>query len=233
MTFEEASARFAQLEAMYRAGQMAHPQFVAAAGEIRVQDAAGAWWQIDPQTRAWLKWNGAAWVNPAQAQAQMQMPPAAPQAYQQPYPQQYAPQYPQARPQGQAYAQPGAPVVVQSQQAAQSSMKGAWDGLASVIPGLVVDGIQRWPVYRQNPQMAVGVAAPALISGLLLPMVPKIGRVIPMLVVLGCLGWLSWPVISGWAEISKETKGVQNQMGRGLVGMSRVYLIPRIWRMKK
>lgn len=230
MTFEEASARFAQLEAMYRAGQMGHPQFLASAGEIRVQDAAGAWWQIDPQTRAWLTWNGAAWVNPALPQPPPQPPPQmrapAPQAYQQPYPQ----QQPQARPQ--QYGQPGAPVAVQPQKAAASSMAGTWDGLASVIPGLVVDWIQRWPIYKQNPQMAVGVAAPALISGLLVPMVPKIGRAIPMLVVLGCLGWLCWPVISGWAEISKETKGVQNQMGRGLVGMSLVYLIPRIWRMK-
>lgn len=223
MTFEEASARFAQLEAMYRAGQMAHPQFVASAGELRVQDASGAWWQIDPQTRAWLQWNGAAWVNPAQAQAQF----PAPQAYPQQQPQQYA----QARPQG--YVQPGAPVVVRPQQASPAAATGgAWDGIVSVMPGLVVDAIQRWPMYKQNPQMAVGVAAPALISGLLVPLVPKIGRAIPMLVVLGCLGWLCWPVISGWAEISKESKGVQSQMGRGLVGMSLVYLIPRIWRMK-
>ncbi|MBE0656069.1 MAG: hypothetical protein IH602_00180 [Bryobacteraceae bacterium] len=222
MTFEEASARFAQLEAIYRGGQMAHPQFVAAAGELRVQDAAGAWWQIDPQTRAWLKWDGAAWVNPAQAQVQFRAPQAYPQQ-----PQQYA----QTRPQGPGYGQPGAPVAVQPQQAAAAG-SGAWDGIVSVMPGLAVDAIQRWPMYKQNPQMAVGVVAPALISGLLVPMVPKIGRAIPMMVVLGCLGWLCWPVISGWAEISKESKGVQNQMGRGLVGMSLVYLIPRIWRMK-
>jgi hypothetical protein len=100
------------------------------------------------------------------------------------------------------------------------------------MPGLVVDAMQRWPMYKQNPQMAVGVVAPALISALLVPLVPRIGRAIPMLVVLGCLGWLCWPVISGWAKISKESKGVQSQMGRGLVGMSLVYLIPRIWRMK-
>jgi len=221
MTFEEALARFAQLEAMYRAGQMAHPQFMAAAGALRVQDAAGDWWQIDPQTRAWLKWNGAAWVIPAQAQF------PAPQAY----PQQQPQRYPHANPQ--QYVPAGAPVVVQTQQSSPAAAPGAWDGIVSVMPGLVVDAIQRWPVYRQNPQMAVGVAAPALISGLLIPLVPKIGRAIPMLVVLGCLGWLCWPVISGWAEISQESKGVQSQMGRGLVGMSLLYLIPRIWRMKR
>lgn len=224
MTFEEASARFSQLESMWRAGQIGHPQFIASAGELRVQDASGAWWQIDPQTRAWLMWNGAAWVNPAQ------MPPAQPRrpAYPQPHQQ----QYPRAYPQPQPHVQSGAPVAAQPQASGGSSMKGAWDGLASVIPGLAVDWIQRFPVYRQNPQMAVGVAAPALISGLLVPLVPKIGKIIPTLVVLGCLGWLCWPVISGWAEISKEAKGVQNQMGRGLVGMFLLYLIPRIWRMK-
>jgi hypothetical protein len=228
MTFDEASARFAQLEAMWRAGQMAQPQFMAAAGELRVQDASGAWWQIDPQTRAWLMWNGAGWVNPAQPQPSVAAPPVYAQAYAQPQPQAYPQPYARGPQPGAQYSAQAQPQAV----AGGSAMKGAWDGLISVIPGLVVDGIQRWGVYKQNPSMMLGVAAPALISGILVPLVPKIGKVLPTIVVLGCLGWLCWPLIDQWAEISKESKGVQNQMGRGLVGMSLVYLIPRIWRTK-
>lgn len=221
MTLQEAAAQFAQLEAQYHAGHLPHAQFLAAAAALRAQDSSGAWWQIDPASRAWLQWNGTAWINPAQPQPQSYAPP--PYSYHQPQPQSYPPQPPRT-----PYAAPPQPQAAPG----GGSMKGAWEGLISVIPGLAVDGIQRWSVYKENPSMAVGVAAPALLSAILVPLVPKIGKLIPTIVVLACLAWLCWPVIEQWAEISKEAKGVQNQMGRGLVGMSLVYLIPRIWRSK-
>lgn len=188
MTFEEAGARFAQAEAQWRAGQMTQEQFQSLLGQLQVQDAAGSWWQIDPSTRQWMKWNGSAWVAASTAS-----PPA-------------------------------------DRPATSGGTKGNWEGLVSVMPGMVLDAIQRFPVYRENPSMAVGVVAPALLSAVLVPLVPKIGKLLPTVILLGCLVWLAWPVIAQWAEISQEAKGVQSQMGRGLVGMSLVYLLPRIWR---
>lgn len=43
---------------------MGAADFAAAAAQLRVQDAAGNWWQIDPPTGDWLCWDGTSWTRP-------------------------------------------------------------------------------------------------------------------------------------------------------------------------
>lgn len=69
MTFEQAAQAFASLQAQWRAGQISPEQFQASVAQLRVQDGAGAWWQIDPTSGQWLQWDGNRWVQPIQNQA--------------------------------------------------------------------------------------------------------------------------------------------------------------------
>jgi hypothetical protein len=68
MDFEEAGRRYVDLRARYGAGQLDQRQFADAVGRLRVQDAAGRWWTLDPDG-GWLWWNGAAWVAAAGTQS--------------------------------------------------------------------------------------------------------------------------------------------------------------------
>lgn len=77
MTFEEARGKYAQLLAAWQAGRLSPEQFSAQISALRVQDASGAWWQIDGSGQ-WLRWDGATWKPDA--------PPAAPPAWQVPTP---------------------------------------------------------------------------------------------------------------------------------------------------
>ena len=65
MTFEEATRQYANLHGRLQAGQITQDSFSQAVQQLRVQDTAGRWWQIDPSTGGWLVWNGSSWL-PAQ-----------------------------------------------------------------------------------------------------------------------------------------------------------------------
>jgi len=228
MTFEEAGQQFANLQAQVHAGQLQAVQFQQMAEQLRVQDPSGNWWQIDPNSSQWMMWNGSQWTWP-----QQQVRPAAPQpGYPQPaYPQ---PAYPAQRP---AIAQPAAwppqaapqsTLTVQKKKAAPA----IWEGLAPVIPGLAIGLVQGWPMYSKNTSMLAGFVIPSLLPAVLVPLVPYVGRTVAIIVVVGCLGWLSWPILVHLSSMLGNSQAVQAQAGRGLVGVSLIYLIPRIWQMK-
>ena len=233
MTFEEAGQQFANLQAAYRAGQLQAAQFQQMAAELRVQDPSGNWWQIEPNSAQWMMWNGTQWTWP-----QQQARPATPQpAYSQPaYPQPaYAqPAYPAQRPPivpsapMPPQAAPQSTLTVQKKKAAPA----IWEGLAPVIPGLAIGLVQGWPMYSKNMVLLAGFAIPSLLPGVLVPLVPYVGRTVAIIVVVGCLGWLSWPILIPLSARLGNAQAVQAQAGRGLVGVSLIYLIPRIWRMK-
>ena len=236
MSFEEAGRQFAQLQAQYRAGQLPLAQFQQMVAQLRVQDSAGAWWQIDPDSAQWMTWNGSQWVLPQQ-QAQAQ--PVAPQPMQRPMYQPIQPvmqqpvqaysiprpQMPQPAP---SYAMPQATLTVPAKKAAPA----IWEGLAPVIPGLAIGLVQGWPQYSANHAQLAGFLIPSLLPTVLVPLVPKIGRAVAICLVLACLVWLSWPVLTQLSSLVGNAKAVQAHAGRGLVGISLVYLIPRIWKMK-
>jgi hypothetical protein len=252
MTFEEAGARFAQLRAQYQAGALPPAQYQQMLAQLQVQDPAGRWWQIEPNSGQWVTWNGSQWV-PAQGAAAAPAPQAyaqaAPQAYAQPMPQGYAqpqgypaqqPRYPApaqqpyAQPQG--YGQPGYPPQPQQQSVTVPGKKGGsaiWDGLAPVVPGLAVGVLQQWPTYKKDPTALASFAIPSLLPAVLIPLVPVIGRYVAILLVLGCLAWLSWPLIQQASDLAGNAKALQRHAGRGLVGVSMLYMIPRIWRAGK
>lgn len=91
MTFEEAGQAYSQLRAQLQAGQITPAQFTEAAGQLRLQDASGNWWQIDPNSGHWLYWNGSNWVPGGEAATQVHRPQPAAQV-------QARPPLPQARP---------------------------------------------------------------------------------------------------------------------------------------
>ncbi len=226
MTFEEAGQQFANLQAQFRAGRMQTAEFQQMAAQLRVQDPSGNWWQIEPNSAQWMMWNGSQWAWPQQ-QAQ---PAAQQQVAAQPMAVGYAPQR----------AAVVAPVVQPFQPAPQGSLTvqkkmaapAIWEGLAPVLPGLVIGLVQGWPMYSKNTAMLAGFAIPSLLPAVLVPLVPTVGRTVAILVVIGCLGWLSWPVLMQLHALLGNAQAVQAQAGRGLVGVSLLYLIPRIWRMK-
>ena len=233
MTFEEAGQQFANLQAQVLAGQLQAAQFHQMAAQLRVQDPSGNWWQIDPNSAQWMMWNGSQWTWPQQQARPAAPQPAYPQpAYAQPaYPQPAypvqrppiapsAPLPPQAAPQG--------TLTVQKKKAAPA----IWEGLAPVIPGLAIGLVQGWPMYSKDTSMLVGFAIPSLLPAVLVPLVPYVGRTVAIIVVVGCLGWLSWPILINLSAMLGNAQAVQSQAGRGLVGVSLIYLIPRIWRMK-
>ena len=108
------------------------------------------------------------------------------------------------------------------------------DGVLSILPGIGIQLFQRWGFYKTNPMAAVQFLAPALLSAVAMALAPRSGRVLPILMVLACLAWLSWPVISQWAGVSADpAAGLRDNAGRGLAGMSMLYMIPRLWQAGK
>jgi hypothetical protein len=223
MTFEEAGQQFANLQAQVHTGQLQAVQFQQMAAQLRVQDPSGNWWQIDPNSAQWMMWNGTQWTWP-QPQARPAAPqPAYPQpayAAQRPAIAQPAPLPPQTAPQSR--------LTVQKKKAAPA----IWEGLAPVLPGLAIGLMQGWPMYSKNTAMLVGFVVPSLLPAVLVPLVPYVGRTVAIIVVVGCLGWLSWPILIHLSSMLGNSQAVQAQAGRGLVGVSLIYLIPRIWQMK-
>jgi hypothetical protein len=62
MNFQEAGQRHAELKALLQSGQLQYEQYEIALQELRVTDENGDWWQIDPGTDGWLRWDGQAWT---------------------------------------------------------------------------------------------------------------------------------------------------------------------------
>jgi hypothetical protein len=73
ITFEEAGRRYSELRGRRATGQLSEQEFHAALAQLRVQDARGVWWTLDPGGN-WLWWNGSAWAVTQQAGG---APPAA------------------------------------------------------------------------------------------------------------------------------------------------------------
>jgi hypothetical protein len=170
--------------------------------QLRVQDAGGFWWQLEPNSGRWMVWNGAQWVFGPQSPAPQSVAQAAP---------------------------PRQTMAVPVRKAGPNIL----EGLAPVVPGIAIELLQRWPAYRGDPIALASFAIPSLLPGLLLPLVPTIGRTSAILLVLGCLAWLSWPLVSQAREMLGTANAAQSHVGRGLVGVSMLYLIPRIWRAGK
>ncbi|MCW5942254.1 MAG: hypothetical protein KIS66_08475 [Fimbriimonadaceae bacterium] len=64
-----APSMYGDLEQAYREshdalsqGAMTPEAFAERVGKLRVTDEAGAWWQINPETGGWVRWNGQAWI---------------------------------------------------------------------------------------------------------------------------------------------------------------------------
>jgi len=62
MSFADFQRRYRLLRSQLDAHQISPQAFAAQVNQLRLQDASGRWWQIDPQTGGWLAWNGAAWA---------------------------------------------------------------------------------------------------------------------------------------------------------------------------
>ena len=81
------------------------------------------------------------------------------------------------------------------------------DGLISVLPGIGIQLFQRWGFYKTNPMAAAGFLAPTLLSAVAMALAPRIGRALAIVMVLGCLGWLAWPLIDPDAKL-KDNAGI-------------------------
>jgi len=234
MTFEEAGAYFVQLQAQYRSRAISPAQFQESVGQLRLQDGGGKWWQIEPESGRWMTWDGTQWTWPAAEQQAVPAPlaayPTQPAAYPTPvaavYPAGGAGLYP---PMGNVTAPYGGQSSLTVP--GKKSHVGIWEGFAPVLPGLTIGLVQNWRAYQKDPVIAAGFVVPSLLPALLVPLVPYIGRVVALLAVIGCLVWLSWPMIAQTGLLG-NAKAMQTHAGRGLVGLSLLYLLPRIWRMK-
>jgi hypothetical protein len=216
MTFDEAGLQYGQLRQAWQAGQITAEHFQGAVAQLRVIGPDGQWWALDAASGQWLVWNGSAW-RPFQAPAPPAYPPplAAPPAAQR------------------VVVAPTAPVP-----SGPSAVAGIGTALMTVIPGLAIDFMQRGAYYRANPTAAVPMVAPPLVSALAMALAPLVGRIVAVGMVLGCLAWLAWPAIAGTAGVPPSTPGapggpLADHAGRGLVGMSMLYMIPRIWQAGK
>jgi YD repeat-containing protein len=50
------------IRARFDCGGISGEAFTEEINRLRLQDAAGSWWQISEADGSWLKWDGAAWV---------------------------------------------------------------------------------------------------------------------------------------------------------------------------
>ncbi len=62
MDFAEARQRYQELAAQRRSGQIGENAYMAAVGQLRVQDTDGRWWAIDSENGQWLAWDGTSWT---------------------------------------------------------------------------------------------------------------------------------------------------------------------------
>jgi len=80
MNFQQLEAQANELRRRLAAGQLTPEQFNTMIANLRLQDARGVWWQADPNSNGWLRWDGAAWVSdtPPPAPAPVPAAPVAP-----------------------------------------------------------------------------------------------------------------------------------------------------------
>jgi hypothetical protein len=62
MTFEEAARRYSELKAQRDSGELRPQEFMQLVAQLRLQDSAGKWWQVDAASGNWLSWEGSAWI---------------------------------------------------------------------------------------------------------------------------------------------------------------------------
>lgn len=66
MTFEEAEARFKELQARVQRGEpITRAEYEEAVSQLAVQDRNGVLWEINPRTGKWMYFDGAEWVSGA------------------------------------------------------------------------------------------------------------------------------------------------------------------------
>lgn len=63
MQFHEAEQKRTELTRQFHQGSITRDQYIAAVNQLRVTDAAGAWWQPDPDGSGWLRWDGNKWIS--------------------------------------------------------------------------------------------------------------------------------------------------------------------------
>ena len=62
MNFQQAEQKAAELQRQLANGHTTPEQYYQQITALRLQDANGIWWQIDPSTLGWLRWDGATWI---------------------------------------------------------------------------------------------------------------------------------------------------------------------------
>ncbi|MFB3905596.1 MAG: hypothetical protein ACE15E_19285 [Acidobacteriota bacterium] len=210
MTFEEAGQQYLQLRTALGAGSLTIDDYNAAIAQLRVQDATGQWWQIDPADGAWLFWNGQAWARPA-------APPPPP-----PPPARIVPAPVAGIPAAQ-------PVNVPRPLAPRSGAR-ITDSLISLLPGIGIQFFQHSAAYRANPAAAARFLLPCLLSVVSVALAPRLGRWVAVLVIIPSLGYLLWPMVGGFDSQAGASGLIQTQAGRGLAGMSLFYMLMNLMR---
>lgn len=62
MTFEEALERYRRLDTQRQREAITEQQYLDQVAELRLQDAGGRWWTLQPHSGAWMVYDGNAWV---------------------------------------------------------------------------------------------------------------------------------------------------------------------------
>ena len=179
MTFEDAAQQYAYIRQQRDMGQLPDPQFRELLSQITVLDAAGSYWQINPDTGQWMTYVGNSWITPAAASD----PEAgAAEAAQ--------PDAPAAQP-----AKTSSRLARAARVSAEKSE--GWWGITSIIGGAIAGGLWYW--YSSLDRYAkpdirtaqIMVAVPVLLMVLrkpidmLLAPTLKLRRHIPRLVIIG------------------------------------------------
>ena len=99
---------------------------------------------------------------------------------------------------------------------------GMMDTAMTFAPGLILDFTRRWPLYQQDPRMAMTMILPCVMSFLSVGLAPRLGKWFAIVLILISLGWLVYPMFMGG--------GLGEHAGRGLVGGSFIYTIMRLIR---
>ncbi len=92
-------------------------------------------------------------------------------------------------------------------------------------PGLILDFTRRSGLYLNEPEMAIPMVLPCVVSLLSVKLAPKVGRWVAISMIIGALAYLAYPIFLGG--------DLGNHIGRVLVGGSFVYTIMRLFRMAR
>jgi len=95
----------------------------------------------------------------------------------------------------------------------------------SFAAGLIIDFTRRSGLYLNEPEMAIPMILPCMVSLLSVKLAPKVGRWVAISMIIGSLAYLAYPIFLGG--------DLGNHIGRVLVGGSFVYTIMRLFRMAR